>query len=125
MVSRSLRAMQNRLSIDEFKEEKLQDTMTQMTLEMLNKIASLEMEIKEVLNGSTPVEREKLKQMIELSHELKTIEGLVIYQQEEIQEMDMNNMAQVSELKETDTKLRSKLSTVEQDINKLGAGIIF
>ena len=38
MVSRSLRAMQNRLSIDEFKEEKLQDTMTQMTLEMLNKI---------------------------------------------------------------------------------------
>ena len=72
--------MQNRLSIDEFKEEKLQDTMTQMTLEMLNKIASLEMEIKEVLNGSTPVEREKLKQMIELSHELKTIEGLVIYQ---------------------------------------------
>ena len=80
MVSRSLRAMQNRLSIDEFKEEKLQDTMTQMTLEMLNKIASLEMEIKEVLNGSTPVEREKLKQMIELSHELKTIEGLVIYQ---------------------------------------------
>ena len=37
----------------------------------------------------------------------------------------MNNMAQVSELKKTDTKLRSKLSTVEQDINKLGAGIIF
>ena len=39
--------------------------------------------------------------------------------------MDLNNTAQVSELRKTDTKLRSKLSNVEEDINKLGAGIIF
>ena len=80
MLQRSMRAMQNRLNVDEFKEEKLQDTMTQMTLEMLNKIAMLEAEITEVFSGNTPVEQEKQDEINLLTSELKSIENLVLYQ---------------------------------------------
>jgi chromosome segregation ATPase len=80
MLQRSMRAMQNRLNVDEFKEEKLQDTMTQMTLEMLNKIAMLEMEIVDVFSGNTPIEQEKQDEINLLTSELKSIENLVLYQ---------------------------------------------
>lgn len=80
MLQRSMRAMQNRLNVDEFKEEKLQETMTQMTLEMLNKIALLEREIVHVMSGDTPVEKEKEGEIKSLAEELKSIENLVLYQ---------------------------------------------
>jgi len=80
MLQKSMRAMQNRLNVDEFKEEKLQDTMTQMTLEMLNKIAMLEAEIVDVFSGNTPIEQEKQDEINVIAGELKSIENLVLYQ---------------------------------------------
>merc|ERR1712150_107078 len=124
-LQRSMRAMQNRLNVDEFKEEKLQDTMTQMTLEMLNKIAMLEIEIVDVFSGNTPAEQEKQEEINLLTSELKSIENLVLYQQTEIKHLDTTNEIEVQELKKTDTNLRTKLSNVEQDIHKLGSGIMF
>lgn len=125
MLQRSMRAMQNRLNVDEFKEEKLQETMTQMTLEMLNKIALLEREIVHVMSGDTPVEKEKEGEIKSLAEELKSIENLVLYQQTEIKAMDLTNGLEVQNLRNTDTTLRTKLSNVEHNIHKLGSGIMF
>lgn len=123
MLMKSMKSMQIRLQVDEFKEDKLQKEMTQMTLEMLNKISHLEKEIKYVeASDNAEFQKEKVAELVD---ELHSIENLVLYQQTEIHNMDSSNHEAVSELKQTDTTLRTKLSNVERDIHSIGSEIVF
>ena len=78
MLMKSMKSMQIRLQVDEFKEDKLQKEMTQMTLEMLNKISHLEKEIKFVeASDNAEFQKEKVAELVD---ELHSIENLVLYQ---------------------------------------------
>lgn len=122
ILSKMLNSLQNKLSIDEFKEERLAEKLKLTSLETMGKIDSLRDEI-EFLKEQQP-EEHIVDEIALLENELTDMEFEVFMQHMRMDGISKNNKKHVTELKETDYKLEDKLESVKDTINKIGTTVL-
>lgn len=124
LLSKMITSLQNKLSLDEFKEDRLAEKFKLTSLETMKKIDSLREEIDFLKRQQLPDDGVVHGEIEQLENELTEMEFEVFMQHMRMDGISRNNQKHVNELKETDYKLEDKLESVEENIHKIGTTVL-
>ena len=117
--------MQNKLNVEDFKEDKINEQLQMFNRSTMSKIDSLKAEMEFIVAQQSPKMDETVHEELKsLEEELKNIEGFVLIQQFDMDRINQKNKNAVSELKMTDFKLQDKLTNVEKNVRRIGTDIL-
>ena len=124
-ISNSVLGMQNKLNVEDFKEDKINEQLQMFNRSTMSKIDSLKAEMEFIVAQQSPKMDETVHEELKsLEEELKNIEGFVLIQQFDMDRINQKNKNAVSELKMTDFKLQDKLTNVEKNVRRIGTDIL-
>ncbi|CAG5099390.1 Oidioi.mRNA.OKI2018_I69.XSR.g16505.t1.cds [Oikopleura dioica] len=122
MLRKSLQMMQKQMSLDEFREEKIEDKIVKMNLQVLNRMALLENRISEIADrNASEADHEEL---VKLEEELDVMHHVISYQQESLKTIGDSTSKTVRDLRRTDEILKSSLDNVEDKVEEIGTSVI-
>lgn len=117
--------MQNKLNVEDFKEDRINEQLQMFNRETMHKIDSLKSEMEYIVDQNSPKMSEGVREELDaLEKELQNIEGFVLIQQFDMDRINQKNKNAVSELKMTDFKLQDKLTNVEKNVRRIGTDIM-
>jgi len=122
MLRKSLQMMQKQMSLDEFREEKIEDKIVKMNLQVLNQMALLENKITEISERN--VSENDHKELVNLEEELDVMHHVISYQQESLKSIGDTTSKTIRDLRRTDEVLKSSLDNVEEKVEEIGTSVI-
>jgi len=125
MLTKMINSLQNKLNVEDFKEDKINEQLRMYNRETMKKIDSLKSEMEYIVAQQSPKMDDDVKlELSSLEEELRHIEGFVMIQQFDMDRINQKNKSAIGELKMTDFKLQDKLTNVEKNVRRIGTDIL-
>jgi len=125
MLTKMVNSLQNKLNVEDFKEDRINEQLQMFNRETMHKIDSLKSEMEYIVDQNSPKMSDGVREELDaLEKELQNIEGFVLIQQFDMDRINQKNKNAVSELKMTDFKLQDKLTNVEKNVRRIGTDIL-